>query len=116
MNKIQHKEDGFSYIGNPSIQQKINGAMKIITGLKAVNKLKFKYPEKIIDNLLKPRNNTQACDNFNIVYVLKYCNELTKSNYRYKEIENFIYNRLKIYKQYYFPKIGGFSFIKNKAN
>lgn len=116
VNKLQHKEDGFWYIGNPSIQQKINGSMKIITGLKAVNKVKFKYPAKIIDNLLKARNNSQACDNFNIVYVLKYCNELLKFSYRFKDIENFIFNRLEIYKQYYFSKIGGFSFIKNKAS
>ena len=39
------------------------------------------YPEKIIDYLLEERNNNQACDNFNIVYVLKYCNQLTKSRY-----------------------------------
>ena len=116
VNKQQHEKDGFWYKGNPSFQQKINGAMKIITGLKVVNRIDFKYPKKIIDNLLFAKNDEHACDNFNIVYVLKYCSELTNNEYRYSEIKDFMYERLKIYKQYYFPERGGFSFNKNQAN
>ena len=116
VNKLQHKDDGFWYLGNPSIQEKINGAMKIITGLKAVNRVFFKYPEKIIDQLLLAKNDEQACDNFNVVYVLKYCNELTKFNYRSSEIQDYFYERLKIYHEYYYPEFGGFSFKKKKAN
>ena len=89
--------------------------MKIITGLKVVNKVNFKYPEKMIDNILLAINDEQACDNFNIVYVLKYCNELTQYNYRYPEIKEFMIERLNIYKQYYHQRIGGFSFYKNRA-
>lgn len=116
VNELQHDENGFWYQGNPSIQQKVNGVMKIITGLKVTDRVNFKYPEKLIDSLLEIRNDRQACDNFNIVYVLKYCNELTRSNYRFKEIKEFFFERLKIYKQFYFPKLGGFSFRKNRAN
>ncbi|MFX1257020.1 MAG: hypothetical protein ACFFAN_04115 [Promethearchaeota archaeon] len=116
INYLQNEHDGFWYRGSPSIQQKINGAMKIMTGLKAVNRLDFNYPEKIIDGVLEAKNDKQACDNFNIIYVLKYCNELTDRNYRYTEIKDFSYQRLDIYKKYYFPKIGGFSFNLNKSN
>ena len=116
VNKLQREEDGFWYKNNPSMQQKINGAMKIITGLKVVNRIKFRYPKKIIDSLITAKNNEQACDNFNIVYVLKYCNELTHSKYRFSEIVRFLYTRLDVYKKYYFPKIGGFSFYINRSN
>ncbi|MGQ4876433.1 MAG: hypothetical protein ACP6IY_20405 [Promethearchaeia archaeon] len=116
VNRIQHKKDGCWYTGNPNMEQKINGAMKIISGLKAADRLYFKYPEKIIDNALLAINDIHACDNFNIVYVLKYCNELTKGKYRYSEIKDFIINRLKIYKEFYFENIGGFSFFKGRAN
>jgi len=116
INKLQNPKDGSWYQGNPNLQQKINGAMKVITGLKVAEKMNFKYPEKLIDLCLSARNDTHACDNFNIIYVLKRANELTESPYRYQEIKNFALERLKIYKEYYFPEIGGFSFLPNKAN
>lgn len=116
VNKLQHEEDGFWYKGSPDLKQKINGAMKIITGLKVVNKLKFKFPDRIIDNALLATCDAHACDNFNISYVLKYCNEITDFNYRYDEIEDFMYDRLDKYQQYYYPEIGGFSFLKNQAS
>lgn len=116
ISKLQSSEDGSWYKGCPSLQKKINGAMKIITGLKVADKINFKYPEKLIDLCLLAKNDTQACDNFNIIYVLKYANELTRSQYRYQEIKNFTLQRLEIYKNYYYPEIGGFSFFRNRAN
>lgn len=113
---IQNETDGFWYIGNTSLQQKINGAMKIITGLKVANKVRFNYPEKIIDNLLLSIQDEQACDNFNVVYTLKYCNEILNGDYRYDEISNFMNNRLNIYKRYYHFKEKGFSFYENRTN
>jgi hypothetical protein len=110
VNGLQNSSDGFWYNDQTSLQQKIKGAMKIITGLKAVNKIQFDYVEKIIDTCLSAEHNTQACDNFNIVYVLKYCDQLTGSSYKHQEIINFVYHRLGIYQEYYFEKYGGFSF------
>ena len=78
--------------------------------------MSFKYAQKIVDTLLLAKNDIQACDNFNIVYVLKYCNEILNGAYRFDEIEEFFYQRLSVYKDYYFPRIGGFSFYKNKSN
>ena len=115
IDRLQHNKDGFWYHGNPFAQQKINGAMKIITGLKAVNKVRFNLAEKIINNTLLAINNEQACDNFNIVYVLKYCSEITKKSYRFNDIKSFMIDRLGKYKEYYYHNMGGFSFNKNKA-
>lgn len=114
--KLQNSKNGCWYKGTPSLQEKINGAMKIITGLKAANAMYFPYAEKLIDTCLSATNDEHACDNFNIIYVLKYANEMTAGSYRSSEIEAFCYNRLTLYKKYYFPKIGGFSFKLGKAN
>lgn len=116
INKIQNKSDGSWYLGNPTSQQKINGAMKIITGLIATDRKKFRYSKKLIDLCLSEKNNSHACDNFNIIYVLKYSNAINNNNYRYDEIRDFCYNRLRIYREYYHPECGGFSFFRNKAN
>lgn len=118
------RKDGCWYVGNPNLQLKINGAMKIITGLKVASafakinqgKIIFDKAENLIDTAILSTNNKHACSNFNLTYVLRYANELTEGNYRYKEIENFIKKRLDIYKQFYYNKFGAFSFYKNKAN
>jgi len=116
VNKLQNTEDGSWYLGNPTLQQKINGAMKVITGLKVADKMRFKYPERLIDLCLKAKNDEHACDNFNIIYALHYASKAAENNYRLDEIKEFALDRLKIYKNYYFPEIGGFSFLPNKAN
>ena len=41
---------------------------------------------------------------------------MTENTYRFTEIQNFAKNRLEIYRKYYFPEIGGFSFLPQKAN
>lgn len=116
VDRLKNPNDGSWYKGDPSLQEKINGAMKIITGLKVANKMNFRYPEKIIDLCLSAKNDEHACDNFNIIYVLHYANKITDGNYRIKEIKEFAFERLGIYKQYYYSKIGGFSFLPHKAN
>lgn len=115
INNIQSKNDGCWYIGNNvSLTEKINGAMKILTGLHAAEIFEFNNPEKLIDTALTAINNGQACDNFNVVYVLYSASLLT--DYRKNDIKIFLENRLNIYKEYYHEDIGGFSFYKNKTN
>lgn len=115
VNNLQSHKDGSWYKGNNiSSQQKINGAMKVLTGLSIVDKLNFQFSEKLIDLCIKAINDEGACDNFNIVYVLYCCAKLT--DYRNEEIKKFCLNRLKIYKEHFKNKEGGFSFYRNKAN
>lgn len=126
VNKLQDKNDGSWYKGNPSRVQKVNAAMKILTGLKAADlssealaqegKMSFKYPGQLIDLCLDAENNRQACDNFNIIYVLHYANKILRGEYRSEEIKEAARKRLEIYRQYYFPEHGGFSFSPNRAN
>lgn len=117
VNTLQSSDDGCWYAGrNIPAHEKINGAMKVITGLSAVDKLDFRYPEKLIDLCLSADENQHACDCVDIVYVMHYANKLTGGDYRYNEIEDFCYKQIAAYKEHYFPDIGGFSFYKHKAN
>ena len=116
VNGLQNLKDGSWYQGNPNLQQRINGAMKIITGLKVTDKMNFHYSKKLIDLCLSAKNDSHACDNFNIVYVLHYASQKAVNNYRIDEIKKFAINRLAVYRSYYFPENGGFSFLPHRAN
>ena len=117
VNRMQSKHEGVWYRGTgTSLQLKINGAMKILTGLKAAQRMSFSYPERMIDLVLSALNDEHSCDNFNIVLVLKYANEMTGGSHRLAEIQDFCRRRLLIYRQYYHPDVGGFSFYKGRSN
>lgn len=116
VNRLQNSHDGSWYSGSPTDRFKVNGAMKVLTGLIAVNKVNFCYPEKLVDLCLSVSNDQTACDNFNIILVLNYAGKLLGRSYRQKEIEAFALKRLAQYKKHYFQPQGGFSFFINKAN
>lgn len=116
VNRLQHSADGSWYTGSPDTQQKINGAMKVLTGFIAVDKTVFNYPRKLVDLCLDNANDENACDNFNIVLVLNYAGKLLNRSYRQPEIEKFALRRLNTYWQYYHSDKGGFSFYRGRAN
>ncbi|MBU0707858.1 hypothetical protein KKG41_05815 [Patescibacteria group bacterium] len=116
VNQIQSHETGSWYKGNPTLRQKINGAMKVITALKVADKMSFSFPDKIIDMCLSAKNDETACDNFNIIYVLHYANQVVGENYRRNEINQVVLERLELYRRQYYPEIGGFSFLPGQAN
>ncbi|MBI4437472.1 hypothetical protein HY631_00800 [Candidatus Uhrbacteria bacterium] len=113
---LQRSSDGGWYAGSPSLQQKINGAMKVITGLKAADRLSIHEPRRLIDMALGVSNDAQACDHFNVIYVLKYADEAVEHSYRHDEITSFAVNRLAQYRSHYWPEQGGFSYFLGKAN
>ncbi len=113
---IQNRENGCWYKGKDiPLSQKINGAMKIITGFHAVNRYDFPYPKKLIDTALSGINDAEACSNFNISYVLFSASRI-EPEYRKNEINDFLINRLRIYRKFYWSDIGGFSFYQGRAN
>lgn len=116
-NSLQHEIDGAWYQGNPSHRQKVNGAMKVITGL-MVDDLPIKYPERLIDLCLtqSPMSTADACDQINQILVLRYADEQCGHRYRRDEIQKFCFNTLEIWREYYYPTLGGFSFHKHRAN
>lgn len=116
VNRLQHPEDGCWYSGVTDYREKINGAMKIISGLIAADKVNFDYPEKLIDSCLDAVHDESACDNFNIVLVSNYAGKLLGRNYRQSEIENFALKRLNIFWEHYHSDRKGFSFYRDRAN
>jgi hypothetical protein len=116
VNRLQHSEDGSWYSGDTDSREKINGAMKIISGLIAADKVSFDYPEKLIDLCLAAANDESACDNFNIIFVSNYAGKLLGRNYRQPQIENFALNRLNIFWKHYHSDRNGFSFYPHRAN
>jgi hypothetical protein len=116
ISRIQSNNDGSWYQSdNVPLTIKINGAMKILTGLQAAGINDFPYADKLIDLALSGINDQEACSNFNIVYVLYCCNRILP-NYRKGEIDYFLRQRLNLYQEFYHPAEGGFSFNRNKAN
>lgn len=115
VNKIQNPNDGAWYRGHPGIQQKINGAMKVFTGLRVAGQIRINYAEKLVDLCLAASQDKHACDNFNVIYALH--NASTNApGYRAKDIRSFAANRLNNYKHYYWPEHGGFSSLIGRAN
>jgi hypothetical protein len=117
VSSLQHETDGAWYRGHPSHRQKINGAMKVITGF-VVDDLPFPYPEKLIDLCLiqPPHESADACDQINQVLVLHHANKFCKYSYRRDEIKRFCFETLQAWREYYYPELGGFSFHKHQAN
>lgn len=116
LENIADPQTGCWFKGNPSLQQKINGAMKILTGLKVADRMTITNPQRLIDTALGASNDRQACDQFNVVYVLKYARESAGKTYREEDIRHFVIDRLEQYRQYYWPEIGGFSYFLGKSN
>ena len=115
MDRMQSPEDGCWYTGNVPLYEKVNGAMKYFTGIHAAGIYDFSYPEKVVDTALSSINDEHACNNFNVVYCLYACYKLIPE-YRRAEVEEFLYKRLEIYRQFYWDEFGGFSFKNGRAN
>jgi hypothetical protein len=113
---IQCSKTGGWFKGNPEKRNIINGAMKVITGLIAVDIKEIYFAKELVDTCLISANNEHACDNFNIILVLHFLNKQLKNNYRYEEIKIFALDRLSKYKAHYKNKQGGFSFYPCHTN
>ena len=97
------------------IHQKINGAMKMLVALNTAGIDEFEDSKKIIDLCLKSLNYGNACNHFNIIYILcRSC--LISPNYRIDEIIEYLIKRVKKYKIFWKDKYGGFSFFEDSCN
>lgn len=113
---LRDAQTGCWFKGTPTLQQKINGVMKVLTGLKAADRMTITEPERLINLALSATNDRHACDHFNVIYVLKYANEAAGHAYRDGEIRRFALDRLDQYHKHYWPELGGFSYFLGKAN
>ena len=107
------KDDGTYYEGQEvGASEKINGAMKVITGMDWLN-LRIHEPQNLIDTCLKHVPSSEGCDIVDVIYVLYKCHQIT--DYKSAEIEEYLQNLLPKIMEHYHPEYGGFSYFINKS-
>lgn len=111
LDAVQDKATGCWRKGQPTPQQLINGAMKVITGYAYLN-LPFAYPERLIDFALSLQNDHDACHHADLIYVLHQCARLT--DYRREDIQQVAAQRLAAIMAFRKPD-GAFSFREHSA-
>ena len=113
LQKITQIDTGFYHSDSEiELNEKINGTMKIITGLDWINK-PIHYPEKIIDYCLNIELESESCDIVDLVYVLyKSCKQ---SNYRIDDIKEYFIDIKKLISKNFDKNSGGFSYSQNKS-
>jgi hypothetical protein len=111
LDSLHDPDSGSWFKGKPSMEQIINGAMKLITGYTIIGK-PFRYPEKLIDTCLTAINDEHGCNHADIIYVLYQCSRMT--SYRHQEIIDFARRRLDMIHPFHRTD-GGFSFFPDKA-
>jgi len=109
LNSICKSETGSWYKGSPSLEEKINGAMKVLTAYASINK-PIENPKPLIDLCLTAKNTQDACHVADILFVLHYCYRYTK--YRQDEVKDFCRKSLNFIEQFKKPD-GGFSFKRD---
>jgi len=88
---LQDPETGSWFTGNPSPEQMINGAMKVITGYSFLS-LPFRHADRLIDFALTLANDYDACHHTDLIYVLHQCSRL--SGHRLSEVHQVAEQRL----------------------
>ncbi len=101
---------GLSKVSDSS--EKVNGAMKVITGLDWLN-ISIHKPKELIDLCLKHNPNSEGCDIVDIIYVLYKCHQQT--DYKSEEIREYFKAILHDIEKHYYQDIGGFSYFLNKS-
>jgi len=115
----QSQADGCWYEGSlesVSAQQRLNGAMKVLSGLAIVEETDIDHAESLIDFCLTQTEFEQACDILNVVYVLYILTEINGIDYRRDAVYEFAQEWLSRCREHYHPDIGGFSFYSDAAN
>jgi hypothetical protein len=107
------KSDGAYYIGSlENESEKINGAMKVLTGLDWLN-IPIHKPKELIDLCLSHEPNREGCDIVDVIYVLYKCND--QIDYKKNEIKSYVEELIPIIMTHFKEEEGGFSYYSNKS-
>ncbi|MEM7033808.1 MAG: hypothetical protein AAF629_29965 [Chloroflexota bacterium] len=94
------------------LNQKVNGAMKVLTGYSLLDK-PVQWPEKLIDLCLRAYDDRDACHSVDLIYILHECAKWT--THRQGETEAFAEKLLGSIEKHCKPD-GGLSFYPTHAN
>ena len=111
LDRLRDQDTGAWFRGTPSVSQRINGAMKVLT---AYDLLKRRLPsaDRLVDLCLDHISEGNACHNLDVVYVLHECRKWT--SHREREVVRFAEQKLDIIRQHV-KSDGGFSFYPDRA-
>lgn len=107
------RDDGFWYAGSCAQQQKINGAMKVLTGLRAASSSYSYDKEKLREACVQTVAGGHACNKFNLSFVL--ANAQTGHSDQ-AEINAFAIRYCNEVMRHYWPTQSAFSFFPDNAN
>lgn len=106
-------ETGTWYKGNPPDHIKINGAIKVFSGLQWLD---YPYPDThvLLDFALKQPFEPDGCNFLNRLFVVHQAKRGLEKDYRVQEIKKLARKALKKIMEFH-QTDGGFSFFKNRA-
>jgi len=113
LKELKHKDGFYNKNAKPSNSEKIGALMKILMGLSLIDKEKEFVQQNFIDFALDEMIACDACENFNTLYVLYYCNK--HLDYRRGDIEKFALREVSNWMNYYHEKHGAYSFYQGKS-
>jgi len=97
--------------GTPSYEQRVNGAMKVLTAL-AWLEIPIHHPEALIDTCLMRLPDAEGCHLVDAVYVLHRC--LEQADHRKDEVQEFCRELVSIVRAHH-NEDGGFSYFAGRA-
>jgi len=113
LKRYYHPDTGTWYKGNPPDAIKINGAMKVFSGLQWLYR---PYPDThaLLDFALKQPFKSDGCGFLNRLFVVYQAQKGVEDGYRVREIKKLAKDALKRVMEFH-QADGGFSFYKNKS-
>ncbi|NJL93391.1 MAG: hypothetical protein HC915_06500 [Anaerolineae bacterium] len=93
--------------GRPQYDQRVNGAMKILTALDWLDTA-IHRPERLVDACLSQLPDPQGCHLVDVVYVLYRCQQ--QVSYRQDAVRDYAAQVLGMVQQHFNPADGGFSY------
>lgn len=113
LSELHDKKTGTWFLGSPSDVLKINGAMKVLSGLQWLDR---EYPntENLIDFALAQPIQNDGCGILNRLFVLQQARKKAPHGYRQKEIRKTAFHALDTVQEFQNSN-GGFSFYKHKS-
>jgi hypothetical protein len=98
--------------GSPSYDERVNGAMKLLTAL-AWFEWPIHRPEALIDSTLSQLPKAEGCHLVDAAYVLQRC--LTQTNHRKAEAQAYMRHLVGMMQAHYNPADGGFSYHAGRS-
>jgi hypothetical protein len=112
LNRLADPQTGAYFRGgSPNYEQRVNGAMKVLTALDWLD-IPIHYPQALIDTCLMRLPDAEGCHLVDAVYVLHRC--LAQTDHRREAVREFCRELIGVVRKHHNPD-GGFSYFAGHA-